>query len=84
MYVPGESDVPVTQFVSRDFEITTRVFEDPRLAWRTLCTAGFRVHEVPGAHGTLFQGRNAQALAEELLRVLDVDSRLNVPPCSLP
>lgn len=84
MYQPDASAVPVTQFVSRDFEITTRVLDDPRLTWRPLCAAGFRVHEVPGAHGTLFQGRNAAALAEELLRVLDVDSRLNPPPRSLP
>ncbi len=85
MYQPEEmSTVPVTQFVSRDFEITTRVFEDPRLAWRALCPAGFAVHEVPGAHGTLFQGHNAAALAESLLRVLGLDSRWSPPPGSLP
>jgi hypothetical protein len=76
MYQPeAMTTVPVTQFVSRDFEITTRVFEDPRLAWRPLCPAGFAVHEVPGAHGTLFQGHNAAALAETVLRVLGLDSR---------
>ncbi len=70
MYAPAPTDVPVTQFLARDQQVTARVFDDPRLAWHSLCRAGFQVQRVPGTHTTLFLNPNAATLARDLAEVL--------------
>jgi amino acid adenylation domain-containing protein len=65
-YAPKPIDVPIAQFIARDEAISTRILEDPRLAWRELCSGEFHVHRVSGSHGTLL----AEPLALDLAGVL--------------
>jgi amino acid adenylation domain-containing protein len=66
MYAPKPIDVPIAQFIAGDEAISTRILEDPRLAWRELCSVEFHVHRVSGSHGTLL----AEPLALDLAGVL--------------
>jgi len=66
MYVAKPIDVPVAQFVAQDQAISTRILEDPRLAWRELCNGEFHLHWVSGSHGTLL----GEAQAPEVARLI--------------
>lgn len=71
MYRPASISVPVLQFVSKDTGMTTRLFDDPRLAWRPLCEAGFEVRQSPGSHSTLFTGEHLPDLSASLAAALE-------------
>jgi thioesterase domain-containing protein len=70
MYVPKPVDVPLAQFVAQDEAISTRILEDPRLAWREVCGSEFHVHPVRGSHGTLLGEPHAGELARRLRELL--------------
>ena len=63
MYQVKPTDIPVAQFVAQDQAISTRILEDPRLAWRELCTGDFHLHWVSGSHGTLLGETEAPDVA---------------------
>jgi thioesterase domain-containing protein len=63
MYVVTPTDIPVVQFIAQNQAISTRVLEDPRLAWRELCTGDFHLHLVSGSHGTLLGESEAPEVA---------------------
>jgi amino acid adenylation domain-containing protein len=56
-----------------------RAYEDRRLAWSSLASAGFEVRVIPGNHLTMVEEPYAQVLAQELLGCLD---RANGVACS--
>ena len=70
MYVPKPIDVSIAQFIAQDEAISTRILEDPRLAWRELCTGEFHVRRVSGSHGTLLEEPRAVDLARILSGLL--------------
>ena len=70
MYAPKPIDVPIVQFIARDEAISTRILEDPRLAWRELCSGEFHVHRASGSHGTLLGEPQALDLAAVLSQLL--------------
>ncbi len=70
MYVPKRMNVPVVQFVARDEAISTRILDDPRLAWRDLAGSEFHLHPVRGSHGTLLKEPQALEVAQILGNLL--------------
>ena len=73
MYAPKPIDAAVVQFMAEDELVSSRVLEDPRLAWRELCTGQFHVCRVPGDHITWLQEGNAQQAAALLTVALALD-----------
>jgi amino acid adenylation domain-containing protein len=76
LYVPKPIDADLAQFMAQDQAVSTRVLEDPRLAWRGLCGGRFQVYRVPGDHVTWLQEPNAKAAAERLTEALDRHARV--------
>lgn len=70
MYVPGPIGIPVVQFIAEDEPMTTRVLDDPRLAWRELCQGGFHVHHLPGTHNSALLRQYAEQAAAALNELL--------------
>lgn len=69
-YVPKSIRADIAQFIARDQAVSTRVLEDPRLAWRSLCKGRFRLYRVPGDHVTWLQEPNVQTAARCLTEAL--------------
>jgi amino acid adenylation domain-containing protein len=63
MYEVKPTHIPVAQFLAQDQAISTRILEDPRLAWRELSTGDFHLHWVSGSHGTLLGENEAPEVA---------------------
>jgi amino acid adenylation domain-containing protein len=74
-YVPKPIDAALAQFMAEDSLVSSRVLEDPRLAWRKLCRGHFQVYRVPGDHVTWLQEGNAQKAAARLTEALDSQNR---------
>jgi amino acid adenylation domain-containing protein len=70
MYVPGPINVPVAQFIAEDEPMSTRLLEDPRLAWPELCRSGFHLYHLPGTHGEFPSGQYAEQAAVALTELL--------------
>ena len=70
MYVPGPINVPVAQFIAEDEPMSTRLLDDPRLAWPELCRAGFHLYHLPGTHGEFPSGQYAEQAAVALTELL--------------
>jgi acyl-CoA synthetase (AMP-forming)/AMP-acid ligase II/thioesterase domain-containing protein len=62
-YAPRDIPVPVTHFLASGQHVSTRVLEDPRLAWAKWARAGFEVQLMPGDHFSMFAPENAPGLA---------------------
>lgn len=50
--------------------MTTRLLDDPRLAWRELCREGFHVHYLPGTHESALLRQYAKQAAASLTELL--------------
>jgi amino acid adenylation domain-containing protein len=74
-YAPKPIDAALVQLMAEDEMVSSRVLEDPRLAWRELCRGNFQVCRVPGDHITWLQEGNAQTAAARLTEALDVQNR---------
>ena len=70
-YVARPIEIPVAQFKTNGRPLHWRLLGDPRLAWRSLCRAGFQVREMQGPHGHPFFERYGAKIAAELERLLE-------------
>ena len=70
MYAPGPIGIPVVQFIAQDEPVTTRLLDDPRLAWRELCPEGFQVYYLPGTHESALLRQYAEHAAATLNELL--------------
>ena len=70
LYAPKPIDTAVVQFMAEDEAVSSRVLEDPRLAWRELCRGDFQVCRVPGNHVTWLHEGNARQCAASLTGVV--------------
>jgi len=75
MYVPRAISADLAQFKAEEQAVSSRVLEDPRLAWRGLCRGRFHVYRVPGDHVTWLQEPNVQVAAARLTEALDLQTR---------
>jgi thioesterase domain-containing protein/acyl carrier protein len=83
MYIPKPIDVPIAQFIAQDEVISTRILDDPRLAWREMSRSEFHMHRVRGSHGTLLGNPQVLELApilRELLRQVNSEVERRQPP----
>jgi len=71
MYEVKPTDIPVAQFVAQHQTISTRILDDPRLAWREICTGDFHLHHVSGSHGTLLGENGAPEIARLISGLLE-------------
>lgn len=71
MYEVKPTDIPVAQFVAQHQAISTRILDDPRLAWRELCSGDFHLHHVSGSHGTLLGEHGAPEIARLIAGLLE-------------
>jgi thioesterase domain-containing protein/acyl carrier protein len=76
MYVPQPIQADLAQFMAQDQPVSSRILEDPRLAWRNLCTGHFQVYLIPGDHVTWLQEPNAKTAALRLTEALQRHTRL--------
>ena len=65
MYVLKRIDIPIVQFIAQDEPISTRILDDPRLAWREIVHGEFHLHRVSGSHGTLLGEERAPEVAHD-------------------
>jgi acyl-CoA synthetase (AMP-forming)/AMP-acid ligase II/thioesterase domain-containing protein len=65
-YVPASFTAPIVHFIAKDEPVSTKVLDDPRLAWREVACGGLEVRTVAGDHNSLFTADHAPALAAQL------------------
>jgi thioesterase domain-containing protein len=69
-YVPRPFGGKVINFIAAEEPVSTRVLEDAKLGWRDFARAGFRSHQVPGGHHSMFSEQHVAQLADLLCGML--------------
>jgi len=69
-YTPKPYAGKITLIRATDFEVTVGTLRNPTLGWDKFADGGLAIHDVPGAHTSMFREPNVTVLAATLKTIL--------------